>query len=80
MLRGIRIYLGVVEIQYVGVNFFEFLSTKCYCLFEAEIVIVKRLIQGHNNVIRVRIEARSCDQGCRKNEVFTHSATLPTAE
>ena len=45
---------------------------------QAEIIIVKRLIQGRNNVTRVRVEPRSCDQGRRKNDAFTHSATLPT--
>ena len=33
---------------------------------QAEITIVKRLIQGRNNVTRVRVESRSCDQGRRK--------------
>ena len=37
---------------------------------EAEIIIVKRLIQERNNVARVRIELRSCDHGCRKNDVL----------
>ena len=45
---------------------------------QAEIIIVKRLIQGRNNVTRVRVEPRSFDQGRRKNDAFTHSATLPT--
>ena len=45
---------------------------------QAEIIIVKRLIQGHNNVTRMRVEPRSFDQGCRKNDAFTHLATLPT--
>ena len=44
---------------------------------QAEIIIVKRLIQGRNNVTRVRVEPRSFDQGRRKNDAFTHSATLP---
>ena len=26
---------------------------------------------------RVRVEPRPFDQGCRKNDAFTHSATLP---
>ena len=30
---------------------------------QAEIIIVKRLIQGRNNVTRVRVEPRSFDQG-----------------
>ena len=50
------------------------------CLLEvtkAEIIIVKCLIQGRNNVTRVWVEPRACDQGRRKN-VFTLSTTLPT--
>ena len=47
---------------------------------QAEIIIVKRLIQGRNNVTRVRVEPRPFDQGRRKNDAFTHSATLPTCE
>ena len=47
---------------------------------QAEIIIVKRLIQGRNNVTRVRVEPRSCDRGRRKNDAFTLSATLPTAD
>ena len=38
--------------------------------YHAEIIIVKRHIQGCNNVTRVRFEPRSCDQGYCKN-VFT---------
>ena len=45
---------------------------------QAEITIVKRLIQGRNNMTRVRVEPRPFDQGRRKNDAFTHSATLPT--
>ena len=45
---------------------------------QAEIIIVKRLIQGRNNVTRVQVEPRSFDQGRRKNDDFTHSATLGT--
>ena len=45
---------------------------------QAEIIIVKRLIQGRSNVTRVRVEPRSFDQGCCKNNTFTHSAMLPT--
>ena len=44
----------------------------------AELIIVKRLIQGRNNETRVRVEPRSFDQGRCKNYAFTHSATLPT--
>ena len=44
---------------------------------QAEIIIVKRLIQGRNNVTRVRVESRPFDQGRRENDAVTHSATLP---
>ena len=37
---------------------------------QAEIIIVKRLIQGRSNVTRVRVEPKSCDQGCRKNDAI----------
>ena len=43
---------------------------------QAEIIIVKRLIQGRNNVTMVRVEPKSCDQGRGKNDTFTISATL----
>ena len=55
------------------INLHPCVSRKGY-LFEAkktELVIVKRLIQGRNNVIRVRVEPRLCDQGRRKNDTFT---------
>ena len=45
---------------------------------QSEIIIVKRFIQGRNNVTRVRVEPRSFDQSRRKNDAFTHLATLPT--
>ena len=45
---------------------------------KVEIIIVKRLIQGRNNMTRVRVEPRSFDKGHRKNDAFIHSATLPT--
>ena len=47
---------------------------------QAQIIIEKRLIQGHNNVTRVWVEPRSFDQGRRKNNAFTLSATLPSAD
>ena len=45
---------------------------------QAEIIIVKCLIQARNSVTRVRVEPRSFDQSRRKNDVFIYSATLPT--
>ena len=62
-------------------NFFEFLSTEfAACLKPpAEIIIVKRLIQRHNNVARVWVEPRSYDQSHRKNDGFiTIPASLST--
>ena len=43
-----------------------------------EIIIVKRLIQGRNNVTRVPVEPRLYDSGGRKNDVFALSVTLLT--
>ena len=45
---------------------------------QAEILIVKRLTQGRNNVTKVRVEHTSCDQGRRENDIFAFSATQPT--
>ena len=43
---------------------------------QAEIIIVKRLIQGRNSVTRVRVEPRSFDQGRRQNDALNHLAML----
>ena len=43
---------------------------------QVEIIIAKRLIQERNNVTRVWVEPRSCNQDRRKNDAFTLSATL----
>ena len=40
--------------------------------------MVKRLIQGRNNLTWVRVEPRLCYQGRRENNAVTLSATLPT--
>ena len=37
---------------------------------QAETIIAKRLIQERNNVTRVQLELRSCDQGHRKIGAF----------
>ena len=80
MIGGIRTCLGVsVDPMFLWIS-----SNSCPMNLllvrshQAEIIIVKRLIQGRNNVTRVRVEPRSFDQGRRKNDAFTHSATLPT--
>ena len=79
MIGGIRTCLGVSD----DPMFLWISSNSCPLKLllvrshQAEIIIVKRLIQGRNNVTRVRVEPRPFDQGRRKNDGFTHSATLP---
>ena len=47
--------------------------------YQAGITIVKRLVQGRNNMTRyLRGKPRLCDQGHRNNNAFTYSAVLPT--
>ena len=80
MIEGIRTCLGVSDgpmFLWVSSNFCppDLLLVRSH---QAEIIIVKRFIQGRNNVIRVRVEPRPFDQGRRKNDAFTHSATLAT--
>ena len=78
MIGGIRTSLGVSD----DPMFLWISSNSCPLNLllvrshQAEIIIVKRLIQGRNNVTRVRVEPRPFDQGRRKNDAFTHSATL----
>ena len=80
VIGGIRTCLGVSD----DLMFLWISSNSCLLNLllvgnhQAEIIIVKRLIQGRNNVTRVRVEPRLFDQGRRKNDAFTHSATLPT--
>ena len=80
VIGGIRTCLGVSD----DPIFLWIFSNSCSLNLllvrshQAEIIIVKRLIQGRNNVTRVRIEPRPFGQGRRKNDTFTHSATLPT--
>ena len=81
MIGGIRTCLGVSD----DPMFLWISSNSCPLNLllvrshQAEIIIVKRLIQGRNSVTRVRVEPRSFDQGHRKNDAFTYSATLPTS-
>ena len=57
---------------------FDLISSRVNLLLvrshKAEIIIVKRLIQGRNNVTRMLVEPRSCDQGHRKNDPFGQAA------
>ena len=61
-------------------EFFEFLSTEFGAVLghQAAIIIVKRLIEGRNNVTKVRVEPRSYNQGRLKKDAFALSVTLPT--
>ena len=43
---------------------------------QAEIAIVKHLIQGPNNLTKVQVEPRSCDQNRRRNDAFALQGTL----
>ena len=78
VIGGIRTCLGVSD----DPKFLLISSNSCALNLllvrshQAEIIIVKRLIQERNSVTRVRVEPRSFDQGCRKNDAFTYSATL----
>ena len=45
-------------------------------LHQAEIIIVKNLIQGRNNESRLGVEP--CDHGRRKNDAPNHCPALPT--
>ena len=60
------------------VDFFEFFPLNLLLIqsLQAEIIIVKRLIQKRNNVTWIGVELRSCNHGRRKNDSFTLSATL----
>ena len=80
MLGGIHFYLGVSAdpmFLWISLNSCP-LNLLLVRSHQAEIIIVKRLIQGRNNVTRVWVVPRSCDQGRRKNGVLTLSTTLPT--
>ena len=80
VIGGIRTCLGVSDdpmFLWISSNFCP-LNLLLVRSHQAEIIIVKRLIQGRNSVTRVRVEPRSFDQDRRKNDAFTYSATLPT--
>ena len=75
MIGGIRTCLGVSD----DPMFLWISSSSCPLNLllvrshQAEIIIVKRLTQGCNNLTRVRVEPRSFDQGHRKNELHNCS-------
>ena len=79
MIGGIRTCLGVSDdpmFLWVSLNSCP-LTLLLVRSHQAEIIIVKHLIQRRNNMTSVRVEPRPFDQGRRKNDAFTHSATLP---
>ena len=69
--RGLDLGLGLGR---VGLDYSPVSSNSCPLnlllvqSLQAEIIIVKRLVQGRNNVTRVRVEPRSFDRGRRKND------------
>ena len=80
MIGGIRTCLGVSDdpmFLWISLNScpLNLLRVRSH---QAKIIIVKRLFKERNNGTRVRVEPRSFDQGRRKNDAFTHLATLPT--
>ena len=80
MIGGIRTCLGVSDdpmLLWISLNSCP-LNLLLVLSHQAEIIIVKHIIQERNNVTRLRVELRSFDQGRCKNNAFTHSATLPT--
>ena len=46
---------------------------------QRKIITTNGLIRGRNNITRMRVEPRSCNQVHCKNHVFAHSVTLPTS-
>ena len=78
VIGGIRTCLGVSKnsmLRWFSSNFCP-LNLLLVRSHQAEVIIVKPLIQERNNVTRVLIEPRSLDQHCRKNDVFTHSVMM----
>ena len=55
-------------------DFFNLLLARFH---QAEIIIVKHLIQGRNNETRLGVESLTCDHGC-ENNALNHCTTLPT--
>ena len=79
MFKEIRVFFGVSSDP-----MFQCISSNSCSLnlilvqnHQAEIIIVKRLVQRRINVTWVQVEPTSCNQGRPKNHVFTLSATLP---
>ena len=66
LLKEIRTCLGLFEWPIVHVEFVEFWTLNLLLVrsYLAEIIIVKCLIQGCKNMIRMRVESRLCGQPC----------------
>ena len=72
VVEGIRTCLGVFGdpiLQWISSNSCP-LNLLLVRSHQAEIIIVKRFIQGRNSVTRVQVETRSFDLGRRKNDAF----------
>ena len=78
VIGGIRTCLGVSN--HPIVNFFEFLSNEFAACSKppSRDNDRKASYPKRNNLTRMKVEPRSFDQGRRKNDAITHSATLPT--
>ena len=77
VIGGIRTCLGVSDdpmFLWISSNSLP-LNLLLVRSHQAEIIIVKRFIQGRNGVTRVQVEPGPFGQGRRKNDAFTHSAT-----
>ena len=57
-------------IIYIPMVFFKFLSLLLVQSHLSEIIVAKRLIQGHNYLTRIRVEPQSCNQAHRKNDAL----------
>ena len=80
VIGGIRTCIGVssdLMFRWISLNSCS-LNLLLVRSHQAEIIIIKCLIQGRNNVTRVRVELRSRDQDRRKNDAFALLATLRT--
>ena len=82
VIGGIRLCLGVFD----NLMFLWFSSNSrplnllLVRSHQAEIIIEKRFIPARNSVTSVRVEPTLFDQGRRKNDAFTYSATLPAVK
>ena len=56
----------------------DFLNLLLVRFHQAEIIVVKYLVQGRNNELGWELNRQSCEHYRRKNDPLNHSATLAT--